>query len=358
VATYESAGVGGQGDALTSVNRQLGPTLGFPENAQVLTSFGAYASVLQISPDVAIAISTDGVGSKTIVAAELDRYDTIGFDCVAMNANDVICVGARPIAMVDYLAVNTLDPRRSDDVLRGLGAAAKEAAMAIPGGELAQLPEVIRPGDDRAFDLVGTCVGVLKPSELMTGTDVEAGDAIIGLASSGVHSNGLTLARDVLLNRAGYRLLDEVPRLGCTLGEELLRPTEIYVGAASALREAGVAVHGLTHITGDGLANICRLEAPVGYVIDDLLPPPEVFALIQDAGAVSDAEMYRVFNMGIGFVAVVAQRDADRTVQTLRNAGYESQQIGTVSDEAGVVRIEAVSLAGGLSDGDAVFRPA
>ena len=140
---YEQAGVRGQEEALSSVVRHLGPTLGFPGDVETLTTFGQYASVLKVSDDLAIAISTDGVGSKTIIASTLDRYDTIGYDCVAMNVNDVICVGARPFAMVDYLGVHTLDARRAEEILRGLGGAAKEAEIAIPGGELAQLPEVI-----------------------------------------------------------------------------------------------------------------------------------------------------------------------------------------------------------------------
>lgn len=356
MSTYKAAGVTAQGDALASVMRHLGPTLGFAEGAEPLTSFGAYASVLRISDDVAVAISTDGVGSKTIVASALDRYDTIGFDCVAMNANDVICVGARPVAMVDYLAVNKLDARRSDDILRGLGAAAKEAGMAIPGGELAQLPEIIGPGDERAFDLVGTCVGILHPRDLLLGADVAPGDAIIGIASSGIHSNGLTLARHALMDIAGYRFGDEIPRLGCTLGDELLRPTEIYVGAVAALRTADVAISGLAHITGDGLANLCRLRAPAGYVIEQLPTPPEIFALIQKAGDINDAEMYRVFNMGVGFTVIAAPRDADGAVRVINGAGYRAVRIGTVSDEAGVVRIEPAGLIGGLSSGDGVFR--
>jgi phosphoribosylformylglycinamidine cyclo-ligase len=357
VSTYNAAGVAGQRDALSSVMRHLGPTLAFPDGAEPLTSFGAYASVLQISADVAVAISTDGVGSKTMVASALDRYDTIGFDCVAMNVNDVICVGARPIAMVDYLAVNKLDARRADDILRGLGAAAKEAGMAIPGGEVAQLPEIVGPGDERAFDLVGTCVGVLHPRELLLGASVVPGDAIIGIASSGIHSNGLSLARRVLMDAAGYRLGDEIPRLGCSLGEELLRPTEIYVGAVSALRTADCAVSGLAHITGDGLANLCRLEAEAGYSIERLPAPPEIFRLIQESGSVEDAEMYRVFNMGIGFAVVAPDPSARLAVEVLERAGYRADRIGTVSDEAGVVRIEPAGLSGGLSAGDGAFRP-
>ncbi|HET7483142.1 MAG TPA: phosphoribosylformylglycinamidine cyclo-ligase [Actinomycetota bacterium] len=355
--TYESAGVRGQGDALSAIQRHLGPTLALPVGAQVLTRFGQYASVLRTGPDSAIAISTDGVGSKTIIASRLDRYDTIGFDCVAMNVNDVICVGARPIAMVDYLGVHTLDDRRTEDVLRGLGAAAKEADIAIPGGELAQLPEVIgSDGDDTAFDLVGTCIGTVHPDRVVLGDDVAAGDALVGIRSSGIHSNGLTLARRVLLNENGHSLDEEIAALGRTLGAELLEPTAIYVRAVTALWDAGITTKGLVHITSDGFANLCRLNAPVGYRIQDLLPVPAIFDLIRKEGSIDDGEMYRVFNMGVGFVAVVGAEDADRATSTIERAGYEAMRIGVVDDEAGRVAIEPAGLVGGLDEGESRFE--
>ncbi|MEA2477009.1 MAG: phosphoribosylformylglycinamidine cyclo-ligase, partial [Actinomycetota bacterium] len=257
---YDESGVGGQGEALSAILRHLQPTLAFPEGVESLTGFGHYASVLKIAPELALAITTDGVGSKTLIASAMGRYDTIGFDCIAMNVNDIICIGARPIAMVDYLGVNTLDRSITEEILRGLAAAAKEAGIAIPGGELAQLPEVIggtssitnlnvvQP-DRNAFDLVGACVGLMHPNDLLLGDRVRPGDVAIGFAASGIHSNGLTLARRVLLHDAGYSLDDEIPNLNGTLGEELLRPTEIYVNAVTALRAAGVDIHGLVHIT-------------------------------------------------------------------------------------------------------------
>ncbi len=359
--TYGSAGVQGQGDALSSIVRHLGPTLAFPQDAEVLTDFGGYASVLKVSDDLAIAISTDGVGSKTIIASRLGRYDTIGYDCMAMNVNDIICVGARPIAMVDYLGVHTLDAGRAEEILRGLGAAAKEAGVAIPGGELAQLPEVIgsdgvSAGDETAFDLVGTCIGVLRPDEMILGRSIEVGDALIGVASSGIHSNGLTLARKVLLEDAGYRLEDEIGRLGCTLGDELLRPTEIYVRAATALWDAGIETRGLVHITSDGFTNLCRLEAEVGYDIDDLPAPPAIFDLIREAGSISDAEMYRVFNMGVGLVIVLPPSAAATALETLSSAGYDAQVIGRTTDDAGRVHLRQAGLVGTLKDGESEFE--
>lgn len=358
---YERAGVRGQGEALSAVVRHLGPTLSFPD-AEPLTTFGDYASVLKVSDELAIAITTDGVGSKTIVAAAQGRYDTIGFDCVAMNANDVICVGATPIAMVDYLAVHTLDAGRVDQILEGLGAAAKEAGIAIPGGEIAQLPEIIgsdgrRPGDPAAFDLAGTCVGVVHPDRLMRGHAVEAGDTLIGLESSGIHSNGLTLARRVLLHEAGYQFHDFLGRLGRTIGQELLEPTRIYVAAANALWDAGIETRGMVHITGDGFANLCRLEAVAGYEIEELPPPPEIFGLIQDAGGITDAEMYRVFNMGVGLVVVVPATAVDEALDCVSAAGYQAMRIGTVTTESNVVRIAPVGLVGGMGTGESLFSP-
>lgn len=353
---YETAGVRGQRAALGSIARHLEPTLGFP-GVEVLTRFGHYASVLKVGDDLAIAISTDGVGSKTVVASTLGRYDTIGFDCVAMNANDILCVGARPVAMVDYIGVHSLDDHRMDEIVRGLGAAAKEAGIAIPGGETAQLPEVIGGGGDpAAFDLVGTCIGTMRPDSLVLGTAVEPGDAIIGIASSGIHSNGLTLARQILVDKAGYHLDDEIGRLGRTLGDELLEPTEIYVRAVTALGAEGIDCRGLVHITGDGLANLCRLDASVGYHIEHLPPAPEIFGLIQTAGDVTAAEMYRVFNMGVGFMVVTAAELADRAVAAIERAGYRAERIGTVTDDVETVSIEPAGLVGGLKNGESFFH--
>ena len=359
--SYEEAGVRGQGDAISSVIAHLAPTLTYPEGHEMLTTFGHYASVIKVAPDLGIAISTDGVGSKTIVASKLDRYDTIGYDCMAMNVNDVICVGARPIALVDYLGVHTLDARRADEILRGLGAAAKEAGVAIPGGELAQLPEVIGSdgtgtGDVAAFDLVGTCIGTVHPDKVVLGQGIEPGDAIIGIRSSGVHSNGLTLARRVLIDWGGHQLNDEVAELSRTVGEELLEPTQIYVRAVTALWAAGVPTHGLAHITSDGFVNLCRLEKDVSYVIDALPEPHPVFKLIQKLGSITDEEMYRVFNMGVGMVVIVPADSTDEALRQIIDAGYETTRIGTVAEGPREVRLTQLGLTGSLETGDSVFR--
>lgn len=352
---YEQAGVQDQGEALSAVARHLGPTFSFAHGAEMLTDFGHFAAVIKVRDDLALALCTDGVGSKTVIASALDRYDTVGFDCMAMNVNDLICVGARPLAMVDYLGVHTLDEGRTDQILQGLGAAAKEAGVVVPGGELAQLPDVIgsdgkSQGDPTAFDLVGTSVGTLHPDDLVLGQDIAPGDAIIGIRSSGLHSNGYTLARRVL-REAGFDLNDEIPKLGCTLGDELLRPTEIYVRALVGAWNENLRPTGMAHITGDGLLNLCRLNPRVGYRIDDLPEPQPIFDLIAEAGDVPLSEMYRVFNMGVGFVVTVRPEQEADALDGIGARGHEAQRIGTVSEEAGVVRLEGVGLEGTLEEG-------
>ncbi|MGH2752422.1 MAG: phosphoribosylformylglycinamidine cyclo-ligase [Actinomycetota bacterium] len=343
-SSYEGAGVKSQAAALSAVERHLRPTFSFPTTGEVLTEFGHYASVIKLTPELALAMCTDGVGSKTIVASALDRYDTIAFDCVAMNVNDLLCVGARPLAMVDYLGVNTLEARRTDELLGGLAAAAKEAGIAIPGGEVAQLPEIVgsdgrTPGDSSAFDLVGTCVGTLHPNELILGGSIEPGDAIIGLASSGLHSNGYTLARRVLLAHAGMSLDAHVEELGRSLGEELLEPTTIYVRAITKLWNAGIETRGLSHITGDGFANLVRLEAEVGYELDALPEPHPIFGMIQERGGLDLAEMFAVFNMGVGLVVITPESQLEGALASIESSGYAAQRIGTVIDEPRVVRL-------------------
>src|ERR671933_655810 len=206
---------------------------------------GHYANVLRIDDRTGIALSTDGVGSKIIVAEELGRYDTVGIDCIAMNVNDVICVGAEPIAVLDYIAVEDADPDQLRQIAVGLKEGAEQAGVEIPGGGLAQLPELIRGHPSpRGFDLVGACFGTVALDAIVTGARVRPGDAVIGLPSSGVHSNGLTLARKALPD------LDERPPelRGASVGETLLEPTVVYVRAVMDLLRSGVEVRGLAHI--------------------------------------------------------------------------------------------------------------
>jgi len=306
---------------------------------------GHYANVLKIDDRRGIALSCDSVGSKVIVCEQLGRYDTIGIDLWGMNANDVICVGADPIALLDYIAVEQANPEMLEQIGIGLRAGAEQAGAEIPGGELAVLPDLLRGHPSpNGFDLVGFCVGLVDLDSVITGTTVEPGDAVVGIPSSGIHSNGLSLARAVLTD------LDE--ELGeVTMGDLLLEPTVIYVRAIRELLESKVDVRGLAHITGDGFLNLLRLEAHAGYRIDSPLPVPPVFVHIAERGGVDDAELYEVFNMGVGFCVVVPHDDADDAVELLERHHPGTAVIGQTTTATGVVELPKQGLIGRRGEG-------
>jgi phosphoribosylformylglycinamidine cyclo-ligase len=283
---------------------------------------GHYASVIRIGENAGIALSTDGVGTKLLVAEELGRFDTVGIDCVAMNVNDVICVGAEPLAMLDYIAVQKAEPGVCEQIGVGLARGAELAGVEIPGGELAQLGELVS-----SVDVSGACFGTVAIDAIVDGSAVQPGDSVIGLPSSGIHSNGYTLARSAL---DGIPLDDE--RLGRPLGDVLLEPTEIYVKPILELLRSEVDVRGLAHITSGGLGNLRRLAADVGYEIDDPLPVPAIFDLIQERGGVSGEEMYDVFNMGCGFCVVVSPSDEAAALALLHTHYPAAKRIGRAVD--------------------------
>jgi phosphoribosylformylglycinamidine cyclo-ligase len=319
---YAKAGVdqGAADSAVAGLVRALGAIrLGRP-SAQVPLP-GHYASVIKIDERTGIALSTDGVGTKLVVAEDLGKFDTVGIDCVAMNVNDVICVGAEPLAMLDYIAIEKADPEVCEEIGVGLARGAELAGVEIPGGELAQLGQLVR-----GVDVSGACFGLVQLDAIVDGSAVEPGDVVIGLPSSGIHSNGYTLARSAL---AGIGV-DEDPegRLGRPLGEELLEPTEIYVKPIVELLRSEVDVRGLAHITSGGTKNLLRLAADVGYEIAAPLPVPPIFNLIQERGEVSDEEMSEVFNMGCGFCVVVPASDEAQALAMLRAHYPDSKRIG------------------------------
>jgi len=305
---------------------------------------GHYAAVLEVAPNLGIAVGTDGVGSKLIVAELTGRYDTVGIDCIAMNVNDVICVGAEPIAVVDYLAVEQTDPGVFEAIALGLKVGAEQAGVEIPGGEVAVLPELIRghpsPG---GLDLTAACFGTVALDRIVSGADCAPGDALIGLPSSGLHSNGYTLARRVLEPLG----LDLRPAAlgGATVADALLEPTVIYVRAVLELLRSGVPVHGLAHITGGGLSNLLRLSDRVGFAIEEPLPVPPVFDLVREHGAVPEAEMWGIFNMGCGFVAVVPDAAAGEAAALLAARHPGAARIGTVTGDAGSVEVPPLGVA-------------
>jgi phosphoribosylformylglycinamidine cyclo-ligase len=307
---------------------------------RALLAAGHYAAVLRVDDSRGLALTCDGVGTKIIVAERLGRLDTVGIDCVAMNVNDVICVGADPIALLDYIAVEKADPAALVQIAHGLRRGAEEAGVEIPGGELAVLPELIRGHPSpRGFDLLGFCVGLVELDAIVTGERIEPGDALIGIPSSGIHSNGLTLARRVL-GDLGERIGDR------TVGDLLLEPTTIYVQAVRELLASEIDVRGLAHITGDGFLNLLRLEAGVGYWITSPLPVPPVFELIAERGEIDATEMHEVFNMGCGFCCVVSAADAAAAVELLSRRHPGAAPIGRTTTAVGVVELPRQGLRG------------
>ena len=311
---------------------------------------GHYASVMRLpgplAPNVGIALATDSVGSKVIVAEQTGRFDTIGIDCVAMNVNDLICVGATPLALLDYIAVERAEPDLLEAIGRGLAVGASAAGVEIPGGEVCQVPEVLRGHPSPfGFDLVGSAFGVVELDKIIDGSRVRPGDVMIGLPASGIHSNGMTLARRALLDEGGLTLDDRPADLGgASVADALLEPTVIYVRAVLDLLRSDVPVHGLAHITGGGVDNLLRLgPGRIGFAVEAPLPVPPVFALVARLGAVSDAEMWEVFNMGCGFVAIVPDESADEAATILAAHHPGAARIGSVTGDAGRVTVAGVS---------------
>jgi phosphoribosylformylglycinamidine cyclo-ligase len=308
---------------------------------RVMLPIGYFANVIELN-GIGLALCTDGVGSKTIIADLMRKYDTIGIDCVAMNVNDMICVGAKPLSLVDYIAVSRTDAAMLDAIGAGLCRGAEMAGISISGGETAQLKDVVT-----GFDLVGMAVGCVDLDKVIDGRAVQEGDVVIGVRSNGIHSNGMSLARRAFFENHRYpieRRFDELPG---TLGEELLRPTDIYVPEALEILRAVRGVKALINITGDGLLNLVRVAADVGFVIDRPLEPHSIFGLIQRHAEVDDAEMYEVFNMGLGFCYVVDPAGVDLTLSILKRHGRTAQCIGhAVADTAKSVRIPHRRLIG------------
>jgi len=314
---------------------------------------GHYAAVLRIAPNLGLALATDSVGSKLILAEQTQRFDTIGIDCMAMNVNDLVCVGAEPIALLDYIAVEQVDSAMLTDIARGLKEGAEQAGVEIPGGEVCQIPELLKGHPSPyGFDLVGAAVGTVALDAIVTGADIRPGDAVLGLPASGLHSNGYTLARHVLLGGEGapgpFGLDDTPAELGGpSIADALLEPTVIYVRAALDLLRSDIPVHGLAHITGDGLSNLLRLTGErAGFRIDAPLPVPAIFDLIAAHGSVSTAEMWEVFNMGCGFVTVVPPDRADDAIALLSERHPGTAVIGTVTDEGGTIAAPTLGVTG------------
>jgi len=301
----------------------------------VLTDIGHYAGLIELGGRV-LALHTDGVGTKILIAELMEKFDTIGIDCIAMNVNDIICVGAEPVAFIDYLALKRHDEWLVREVAKGLVKGAEQASVAIVGGETAILPDIIKGVGDKAFDLAGMAIGVAEKVHVVTGEDVKAEDVVVGVESSGIHSNGLTLARKILLKKYGVR--SYISSLGRSLGEELLEPTKIYVKPVLELLRRGVDVHGLAHITGGGFLKLSRLieGRRLGFRLDAPPTPLPIFRLIQREGRVTDREMYRTFNMGVGLCIVTPSGEVEKVQDVFNKYGEDARVIGRVVRGRGI----------------------
>ncbi|MCD4704175.1 MAG: phosphoribosylformylglycinamidine cyclo-ligase [Methanosarcinaceae archaeon] len=284
--------------ALTSSMTYRRKGLGAP-----LTDIGHYAGLIDFG-DYALAMATDGVGSKVLIANEMKRWNTMGIDCIAMNVNDLLAIGAEPISFVDYLALEEHSDEFARQIGEGLTKGAEISRMSIVGGETATLPEIVN-----GFDLAGTCLGMVRKEEVITGEKVVLGDALVAIPSSGVHSNGYTLVRRII-GDSGYSFHDPFPYdISTTIGDELLIPTRIYMEVLDVIKECDV--HGLAHITGSGLLKLKRVT-DLGFEFSDPLEPSPIFKFLQEQGHVDDLEMYKTFNMGMGFLIILPQDQAEK----------------------------------------------
>jgi phosphoribosylformylglycinamidine cyclo-ligase len=318
--SYSKAGVNIEREvlAIKNIKKWVGKTFEFRKGktGEVMNEVGLFANVIDMG-DYALAMCMDGVGSKVLVAQELKKYDTVGIDLVAMNVNDVICLGAEPIAIVDYMGFSRTDPDLARDLAIGLYEGCKQSNIACVGGETATLPEVIKGAGSEGFDLVATVIGIVKKEKIITGQKISPGDVVLGMKSSGIHSNGLTLARKVL------------PR---NMWTSILTPTRIYVKEALELIEK-YDIHGLAHITGSGFLNLPRLTK-YGFDLEGI-EELMVFKKIQELGNIPDKEMYKTFNMGIGFCVIVSPDVAEKIVAEYGDK-FSLYPIGKVVEEPGV----------------------
>ena len=327
-------------DGLTRISKWVKRTHG----PRVLDGFGGFASLFSLDftnrlfaknyKNPVLVSGSDGVGTKLKVACMLGRHDTVGIDLVAMSVNDILCTGAEPLFFLDYVALPKDDPALLEQIVKGISNGCVESGCALVGGETAILPDMYQPGD---YDLAGFCVGVIDRDHILDGRGVREGDVVIGLTSSGLHSNGYSLARKVAFGKAGLKADSLVPELGQTIGDALLTPTRLY---ARAVKEILMhypvkrrVVRAIAHITGEGLEGNVPRTIPAGRRVrirKGSWPIPPVFTWLQKTGGIDEAEMYKVFNMGIGMTFTVSRYFAKSVLHQLQHIGYEAHEIGSI----------------------------
>ena len=329
--TYKKAGVDISEikKSQNAIGKLIGSTHNLQKKAKMTHGFGHYAGIVEIPGGKLLATHTDGVGTKVIIANMMKKYDTIGIDCVAMNVNDIICIGATPISFVDYIAANKNNQKIFKQIVSGLVKGAKKSAMPIVGGETAIMPDLIS-GKGFGFDLAGMVVGLLSKKQMVLGKSIKPGDIIIGVKSSGLHSNGYSLARKALLSK--YTIKSKIKGVGI-LGNALLKPTEIYVKPVLESIDK-CTIHGLAHITGGSFTKLLRLKQ-IGFEIDNLPKTPPLIQLIQNCG-IKDEEMYKTFNMGIGFCIVSPKNQVRKIMNIFKKHKMKTYEIGKITNKKGV----------------------
>ncbi len=328
--TYKQSGV--DIEAGDEAVRRIIPLAMKTFRPEVLGGIGAFAGFFRVPSgyrEPVLVASTDGVGTKLKVAVMLDRHDTVGIDLVAMGVNDLVVHGAAPLFFLDYLAVSKVVPAQVETIVGGIAEGCRQAGISLIGGETAELPGMYAPGE---YDLAGFAVGVVERDRIVNGSAVKPGDRILGLASSGLHSNGYSLARKVVFERLGLRVTDALQGAGRSIGEELLVPTRIYVRPILDLL-AGLPVSAMAHVTGGGITGNLPRVLPEGcraMIERGTWLVPAIFELIRNEGQVTEAEMYRTFNMGLGFLAVVAAEHTGEAKRRLEASGERVFEVGEI----------------------------
>ncbi len=337
--TYKDAGVDIEaGERLADRIKPWAATTARPGVMMGIGGFGALFSLAESIADrrlidPILVSSTDGVGTKLKIAQMMGKHDTVGIDLVAMSANDILTLGAEPLFFLDYFATSRLDLHVAEQVIKGISEGCRQAECALIGGETAEMPDFYAPGE---YDLAGFIVGIVDRAQVIDGSHISPGDRIIALASSGLHSNGFSLVRKILFELKGYKLEQHIPELGTSLGEELLRPTRIYVKPFQELKER-CTLKGLAHITGGGLpGNLPRIlpEGCQAVIRPGSWQVPPVFSFLQREGKVAEEEMYRVFNMGIGMVVILAESEAEEALEVAKSFRGKAWMVGEIASGA------------------------
>jgi phosphoribosylformylglycinamidine cyclo-ligase len=334
---YEQAGVNIEAgyEAVSRMKKHVEKTM----RPGVIGGLGGFGGMFDLSSlnlkEPVLVSGTDGVGTKLMLAFMMDRHDTIGIDAVAMCVNDIVVQGAEPLYFLDYIACGKAEPARIEAIVKGVATGCEQAGCALVGGETAEMPGMY---SEEEYDLAGFAVGACEKSSIITGQEIKQGDRLIGLASSGIHSNGYSLVRKLFLEQASMSLDEHVEELGCTLGEELLRPTRIYVKSILAALKK-FSIKGIAHITGGGfIENIPRMlpEGLGAQLSEEKWEVPAVFKLMEKIGDLDRTEMYNIFNMGTGMVLAVDEKDAESVIAFFNEIGEKAYEIGTVSEQEGI----------------------